>query len=177
MRIAISLSLGWRESRYNSGCGTGGPSMMTWEDDEFEEYTKLTNKATRQNEIAAARADLLEKQANREWADLRDTFLQLIKRFNVRANSEILTSVTPRFERLDIRLNDNRKFEAFYDGQKYRVEFVGERCNMCKQQFGLTVRPVGGIDKVVWVDGNDNTQEAEAIAQSLLSNFIRSGYD
>jgi hypothetical protein len=150
---------------------------MTWEDDEFSAYEKSRARAIDNNKLASQRTQLLDKQQAHQWSALREAITKLCDRMNAKAGRQILRSVDPQTNHLEIRREEvSEKLEGLYVPDARTATFSCDLVPFVEKKYELSVRLVEGNDAAVWI--NMRTKEierADDIAKSLLSAFLRSG--
>ena len=149
---------------------------MTWEDDELAEYEKNRAKVLEGNKLSSQRGQLLEKQQAHQWNVLRGAITKRCANINAKAGRQILWSIDPHTDHLEIRREDNEKLEGLYVPEIRTVKFWSDVPPFVERQYELSVRPIQGNDATVWIDLQ--TKEIESpddIATSILGQFLRAG--
>ena len=96
---------------------------------------------------------------------------------NAKAGRQILRSVVPHTNHLEIRREEvSEKLEGLYVPDARTVTFSCDLVPFVERKYELSVRPVEGNDAAVWIDKRTKEiEQADDIAKSLLSAFLRSG--
>jgi hypothetical protein len=150
---------------------------MAWEDDVLAAYEHNKARAEAEDRLRTQRAKLIEDRHEQEWAGLKDKITTRCLDVNARSGRLILESGDARPNHLTIRREDGNLLRGEYSPKTHTVLFSSETLVYVDDNFELTVRPVNGTDRIVWLHVEKKTvHHAEDISKAVIAKFLRAGF-
>ncbi|MFZ0394143.1 MAG: hypothetical protein WCF17_22960 [Terracidiphilus sp.] len=150
---------------------------MSWEDDVLAAYEHNKTKAEAEDRLRSQRAQMIEERHEQEWAALKEAVSVRCIDINARSGRLIMESTDHRPNHLTIRREDGHMLRGEYTPKTHTVLFSSETLVYVDDSFELTVRPINGVERVVWLHlEKKSLHHAQDISKAVVAKFLRAGF-
>jgi len=150
---------------------------MAWEDDVLAAYEHSKAKAEAQDRLRSKRAHMIDELHEQEWTALREAISNRCLDVNARSGRRILESSDLRPNYLTIRREDGHMLGGEYTPRTRTVLFTSETLVFVDDSFEVTVRPINGVERIVWFHVEKKTlHQADDISKAIIAKFLRAGF-
>src|SRR5579863_3991488 len=147
--------------------------ILTWEEEELENYEPKRAVAVEVKLKADARAALLLRQLPHQWSALCEIMSIRCESVNTKAGRTVLRGAMPDPNRLEIRREDEQGFVVQFDPEKKKVAFNGKVLGF-ERIYELVVQERDGVDATAWFSQTTLlTEQTDDLAKGMISTLLR----
>jgi hypothetical protein len=150
---------------------------MSWEDDAFSDYEQRRNKVSDARKLATQRNQLIEDNHQNSWYVLRTLVTEKCIGISEKSGRQILKSIDPRINVLDIEREDGEHLKFDYDSKIKTVTITSEALPFVEQKYTVVVHTgPQGSDVVGWMSlDKKHIESASDITKDVITSFLRAG--